>query len=664
MAQPALDDTGARAPCALPDEAVHVIVSRLPLRSLAALRLASRAWAGDVERCAPQLRAALPARGAAGCCRRHAAEQRRAALGALSARFGGAAALTIALRRGAGRDASTAPAAAVGLEPLAALPRLRSLRIEVEREDGSAGGSPVWQPANAWAAGQHQRGGCAGCAAGDDAAAAAAVDAGTSSSCAGGPTAGAQQHQHHQPDGCAFAGGLAALSRLTSLTLLGAGAYAPTPPAGPAAAEGAGAGPAARGAGRSALASELARLPLRRLDTDRLEELARPGGGATDLALLPGLRSLRLRVPLLASRSLWLDVASLPALTSLRVDVARAAAACGGRFHLRDALAPLGCLPGLRELRLGGFHSLCDRDLALAARLSALTSLHLRLCDGPFHGEEPLPGGRVTRDGAAALARGAPRLEFLGLAGAAASRAALAELLAALRALRGLDLSGVLEADDALLLSACGPPGGLPPRLASLRLARCPNVGDAGLAALAARCTGLERLDVSRDARAGGGRTVGAGIVGRGGGGGGVTDSGLAALAALPRLRELRLDGARGVTARGVAALAAGGGGAARGPPPLEVLSVCGCPGVCDAALGALGAALDGTLRVLRADDCPQITNRGLRRLLPLGALEELSLKGTLVEPRGPAWAALSARAARVACDPRAGLHAMGLDYD
>lgn len=31
------------------------------------------------------------------------------------------------------------------------------------------------------------------------------------------------------------------------------------------------------------------------------------------------------------------------------------------RFHLRDALVPLSCLPGLAALSLGGFHSLCDR---------------------------------------------------------------------------------------------------------------------------------------------------------------------------------------------------------------------------------------------------------------------------------------------------------------
>jgi hypothetical protein len=78
------------------------------------------------------------------------------------------------------------------------------------------------------------------------------------------------------------------------------------------------------------------------------------------------LQSLRLRLPYLPRRSLWLELAALPGLTALRVDVARCLPGC--RFHLRDALAPLGCLPALRELSLGGFHSLCDRCGAAGAR--------------------------------------------------------------------------------------------------------------------------------------------------------------------------------------------------------------------------------------------------------------------------------------------------------
>ncbi|KIZ03181.1 hypothetical protein MNEG_4774, partial [Monoraphidium neglectum] len=95
-----------------------------------------------------------------------------------------------------------------------------------------------------------------------------------------------------------------------------------------------------------------------RLDTDQLELLSRPSAESSDLTLLRKLRCLRLRVPYLSRRALWLEVAALPGLTELRVDVARCAP--GSRFHLRDALVPLSCLPGLRTLHLAGFHSLCD----------------------------------------------------------------------------------------------------------------------------------------------------------------------------------------------------------------------------------------------------------------------------------------------------------------
>lgn len=40
---------------------------------------------------------------------------------------------------------------------------------------------------------------------------------------------------------------------------------------------------------------------------------------------LQQLRSLRLRLPYLSRRSIWLDVATLSSLTSLRVDVDRCA---------------------------------------------------------------------------------------------------------------------------------------------------------------------------------------------------------------------------------------------------------------------------------------------------------------------------------------------------
>jgi hypothetical protein len=192
-----------------------------------------------------------------------------------------------------------------------------------------------------------------------------------------------------------------------------------------------------------------------------------------------------------------------------------------------------------------------------------------------------------------------------------------------------------------------------------------------------------------------------------------ITDHGVAALGALRRLRALAIDGARHVTAAGLGALVApapaappspvsllvprprvrprsplplgvGGSAAAAAPPPsppatppqepqqqpqqqrlppppLEELSCADCPALSDAALAPMAAALAPTLRALRLDGCPQITNRGLRRLVDLTELRELSLRGTLVEPRGAAWGALAARVHRVVCDPRAGLHLVGL---
>lgn len=97
-------------------------------------------------------------------------------------------------------------------------------------------------------------------------------------------------------------------------------------------------------------------------------------------------------------------------------------------------------------------------------------------------------------------------------------------------------------------------------------------------------------------------------------------------------------------------------------PPPLELLSCAGCTGLSDSALTVIGELLAPTLRVLRLDGCPQITNRGLRRLVGLSELRELSLRGTLVQPQGPAWRALSWRVQRLACDPQAGIHFVGLE--
>lgn len=344
------------------------------------------------------------------------------------------------------------------------------------------------------------------------------------------------------------------------------------------------------------------------------------------------------------------------------------------------------------------------RDLALATHLRALTALRLRLQPGPYHAEEPSPGGAVSPAGAAALALGLPRLAALSLAGCCVPRGALGALAAGLKGLRELDVSGgrhagasgwpgaascgaratargrlcldavaqpqsagarrpppphvagVPEADDAFFVAAAP----ALPRLASLRAARCAGAGDASLAALARDCPELEELDFSGPPRAC------------------VTDRGVAALRALPRLRSLSLGGCARVTAVGLAVMLAAPprpppGGAAlttlpppattpAPPPPLETLVLSGCAGLSDAALSPVGEALAATLITLRLDGCPQITNRGLRRLLPLGELRELLLEGTLVQPQGPAWRALSARVHRLSCDPQAGLHLVGLD--
>jgi hypothetical protein len=82
------------------------------------------------------------------------------------------------------------------------------------------------------------------------------------------------------------------------------------------------------------------------------------------------------------------------------------------------------------------------RDLALAAHLGRLTSLHLTLRQGPYHLEQPRPGGAAGREGAAALGRGVPGLAALGLVGCSVEREGLVELLGALTGLRRLDLTG------------------------------------------------------------------------------------------------------------------------------------------------------------------------------------------------------------------------------
>ncbi|KIY92305.1 hypothetical protein MNEG_15658 [Monoraphidium neglectum] len=199
-------------------------------------------------------------------------------------------------------------------------------------------------------------------------------------------------------------------------------------------------------------------------------------------------------------------------------------------------------------------------------------------------------------------------------------------------------------ADDAVILTAA-------PSLAALtalRLARCPGVTDASLAAVARACPALVELDVSGARQA-------------------VTDRGVAALAALSRLRVLSLDGCSRVSAEGVRALLLRAPAGATVPAtaaaaPLETLSLAGCAGLSDAALAPIGEALAATLRELRLDGCPQVTNRGLRRLLPLGELRELGLRGTLVQPQGPVWRALRQRVQRLACDPQAGIYCVGLD--
>ncbi|KAI8466062.1 MAG: hypothetical protein J3K34DRAFT_485533 [Monoraphidium minutum] len=691
------------------------------------------AWAADVARCLPDLELCLPAAGRGGCCRRHVAQQRGAAVATVALRFSGAASLTLrASRDGSGGVSAPparppplqAPQAARGLtleqqqqqqqqqqqdqEPLsldqlAALPRLRELSLVLEYGGGGNGGERGgWGGGEAavpcWSCALERRAAAAGAGAGAGAGAAAHGSSGAGAArCEvaparvrpeGGALAWGPCGHGAQP---LFSGGLDALTRLTSLRLIGAGVYAPrgagaepappapdsqgsapAPPAlrGPGGAGGSGSSRAAggRGAGGrgdggaacSPLAVELSRLPLRHFETDQIELLARPAGDASNLGALQSLRSLRLRVPFLSRRTLWLEVAALAGLSELRVDVARCAP--GSSFHLRDALAPLTCLPGLRDLRLDGFDSLCDRDLALAAHLRHLTALHLRLEPTPFHAEHTAPGGgaAAAAAGAAALARGLPALASLGLAGCRVSRDALLLLAAALRGLRELDLSGTPEADDALLVPAAPSLSAL----TALRLARCGGVSDASLAALAAACRELCELDLSGPKPA-------------------ITDRGAAALAGLPRLRSLSLDGAARLTAAGVAALlrepppaatagapAAAGGApiaaAALGtlppPPPLEVLGLAGCPAISDAALTALGAALPATLRALRLDGCGLVTNRGLRRLLPLLELRELSLRGTLVQPQGPTWRALAARLQRLSCDPEAGVHFVGLE--
>ena len=671
----------------LPDEAVAAIVRRLPPRARGQLRLASRAWRADVARAAAALRLDAAA-AAAGCCARHAPPRVGAALRAAAAAFPGLESLDIAVSGptgllahgrgngggdGGGDDGAAAAASAAGgssssssLEPLAALRRLSCLSIgeAPARGRGAARDTPAC-PLCAEEAGHHSH------------------------------HHEQQQQQQQQPtwDGprgsMTFQGGLPALTRLECLRLLAPHGYeAAAAAATTGTATGATAGPGA------ALLCEVASLPrLRRLEL-ALPPGAPPGALRAALARLPALRALALRAPLLADRGLWLELGALTQLTLLSVAVARAGAP-GCRFHLRDALAPLAALPSLADLSLAGFQSLADADLALAGRLGGgdgccrrgggggarrgLTALRLRLGAGaPFHRETPLPGGGAGAAGARALAAGHPWLAELALEGCRLSHGGVAELLAGMTALRRLDLSdgGSSHAAAALLAAACGAgggDGGAAPALrglTALSLARCPGVDDALLAALAARAPCLEELDVSgRDGGGGGGADGGCGIIAAaaaarasslphalmmtaaaGEGGGCVTDAGVAQLAALRRLRVLRLDGRTRVTARGLEALlSAAASPSGPSPPLLEELSCAGCAALTDAALAAVGSNAT-MLRVLRLGGCRRVTNRGLRHLLALPYLEELALAGTLARPAGAAYLALRARVARLEC--------------
>eukprot|EP00873_Tetraselmis_striata_P042723 jgi/Tetstr1/462987/TSEL_007928.t1 len=277
-----------------------------------------------------------------------------------------------------------------------------------------------------------------------------------------------------------------------------------------------------------------------------------------------------------------------------------------------DALPALGALTALESLNLSFCDQLTAGGLTHLTGASCLTALDLHGCsnigDAGVMALAPLRrmaslavGGcpglnlaaayKLTKAGCVATAA-LPSLTSLRLTyGWGISDPGL-EALSGLSALTELDLTEDRNISDAGLAHL----GALP--LASLTLERCRYVSSAGLADLAPRLgASLRRLNLT------GCPEIGA--------------AGLAALAACSGLEVLALGGCGGVTDAAVTAL----------PPSLRSLAVPNCKRLTDEGLASLGGRLCA-LVALELSGCEQVTDAGMSHLAGLAHLRMLGLEG------------------------------------
>lgn len=216
----------------------------------------------------------------------------------------------------------------------------------------------------------------------------------------------------------------------------------------------------------------------------------------------------------------------------------------------------------------------------------------------------------VTSAGLAAVAGACPRLERLELRGSPGVRAD------AMRAIAASECAGSLS---------------------SLHVAAT-HIGDAGVAAMAAACTGLGQLDLS-SVRGLGDEGLAAlaeaecvphlTFLGLGGMGASVTAGGLASLVSRARsLQTLKLPSNRYCVTDDVIRAAASN------CVGLESLNLRGCGSVTDAGLLALAAARHATLRNLVLEFCIGISDAGVEALAEhCTALEAVSLRALVLAP-------------------------------
>ena len=160
----------------------------------------------------------------------------------------------------------------------------------------------------------------------------------------------------------------------------------------------------------------------------------------------------------------------------------------------------------------------------------------------------------------------------------------------------------------------------------AIDLARCDQMTDAGVIALAAVCGNLQSIDL-----AGCDKVTDAGVVALGAGCGQlqhislafcdkVTDAGVIAFGAgCGQLESINLAGCGQVTDAGVIALGAGCG-------ELQIINLTGCIRVTDAGVTALGAGC-GELQIIDLTCCSKVTDAGVTALGERGQLQSINLR-------------------------------------